>query len=77
MTMKISRMTRVTDRQSLLGETMAPDQILSLMAGFFRRQYPLILAVMVTVRQHRRVRWGIRIPPRWSHVHPIQSRSRG
>ncbi len=46
MTMKISRMTRVTDRQGPVGETMAPDQILSLMVAFCRRQYPLILAAL-------------------------------
>lgn len=47
MSMKISKMTRVTDRQGPVGETMAPDQILSLMVAFFRRQYPLVLAALV------------------------------
>ncbi|WP_315836328.1 GumC family protein [Bradyrhizobium prioriisuperbiae] len=40
-------MSRVTDRQSPAGEVMAPDQILSLIIAFFRRQYPIVLMALV------------------------------
>jgi len=47
MSMKISKMSRITDRQSPAGEVMAPDQILSLIVAFFRRQYPIVLMALV------------------------------
>lgn len=47
MSMKISKMSRITDRQSPAGEVMAPDQILSLIIAFFRRQYPIVLMALV------------------------------
>lgn len=46
MTLQISKMSRITDRQGPAAETLAPDQILASAAAFCRRQYRIILGVL-------------------------------
>lgn len=47
MTLQISKMSRITDRQGLSAETLAPDQILASVAAFCRRQYRIIIGLLL------------------------------